>query len=148
MTYRSNGARKSAGMAGFTLIELIIVVAIIGIIAAIAYPNYQRQVDQSRRADAQTTLLETAQRLERCYTETNSYQDCVDGGFPFDSENGHYTITAPTLEQTRFTLRATPQGVQGDRDAGFCSWFELTHTGQRRAEDGDGNDATEDCWSG
>src|SRR5690606_38472416 len=64
-------ARKSS--AGFTLIEVMIVVAIIGILAAIAYPSYQDHVRKSRRADAQTALLELAQFMERHYTTNGRY---------------------------------------------------------------------------
>lgn len=135
-----------SGVRGFTMIELMIVVVIIGIIAAIAYPNYIRQVAQSRRADAQTTLLETAQALERCYTETNSYEGCMT--FPFESEDGWYDISTETLTDTQFTLRATAKGNQKDRDEDFCSWLELSHTGQKAAGDAANNDTTEDCWSG
>lgn len=136
---------ERSGVRGFTLIEVIIVVAIIGIIAAIAYPNYLRQVAQSRRADAQTTLLETAQALERCYTETNSYEGCRT--FPFDSEDGWYEISADT-EPTQFTITATAQGDQADRDGQFCQSLALSHTGQKTAKDSDGNPTSEECWGG
>lgn len=134
-----------AGVRGFTLIEVIVVVAILGIIVAIAYPNYLRQVAQSRRADAQTTLLETAQRLERCYTETNSYEGCMT--FPFDSEEGWYEITANTTP-TQFTITATAQGDQADRDGRFCQWLALSHTGRKTAEDSAQNDTSDECWGG
>ena len=58
---------------GFTLIEVMIVVVIISILAAIAYPAYQSQLQQSRRIDAQTALLELAQYMERYYTTNGSY---------------------------------------------------------------------------
>jgi type IV pilus assembly protein PilE len=125
--------------------EVMMVVAILGIIAALAYPNYLRQVAQSRRADAQTTLLETAQDLERCFTETNRYQGCIN--FPFDSEEGWYEIDANFPSPTQFTITATAQGDQANRDGEFCQWLALSHTGRQTAEDDAGTDTTEACWA-
>ena len=69
---------------GVTLIELMIVMAIIGIIAAIAIPSYRRYVVRANRADAKTALLQTAQLLERCYTNSTPYAynsaTCTGGG--------------------------------------------------------------------
>lgn len=125
---------------GFTLIELLIVVAIVGILAAIAYPSYQEQVRKSRRTDATTSLLNAAQTLERCYTETNDY-DAAACVVPTSSSDGHYDIAAVTARAT-YTLTATP--ATGDPQAGDakCTAFRLTHTGVRTATGDLGND----CW--
>ena len=131
--------------AGFTLIEVVIVVAILGIISAFAYNGYQRYVQNTYRADAQRSLMDIAQRLERCFTQRNDYSECVDGGqgATWESENGHYEISITDLEKTTFTLIATPQGVQAERDGDRCATLTLTHTGRR---DSTGSEERDDCW--
>lgn len=125
---------------GFTLIELMIVVAVIAILAAIAIPSYQNQVQKTRRADAQTGLLQVAQQLERCFTRTNTYVDCFDGNNPPDSPDGFYSITfeqGPTA--TTFLLLATRQGAQANDP---CGNFRLDQRGNRTVT---GN-ADLRCW--
>jgi len=135
---------------GFTLIELMIVVVIIAILAAIAFPSYQGSVQKSRRADAKSTLLATAQILERCFTEFNKYNDAncslVQADNTFDDFNsddnringdGYYAITDTVWTGTTFTLVATAIGGQGQDTR--CATFTLTHTGAKTA-------TNTDCW--
>lgn len=121
---------------GFTLIELMIVVVVIGILASIAYPSYQSAVERSRRSDGQAALLQAAQLLERCYTDTGSYIGCTWNDH--DSPSGHYRITRPAADANSFGLTATPQGAQAS-DA--CGNLTLSHTGLR-AQTGTGSR----CW--
>jgi type IV pilus assembly protein PilE len=58
---------------GFTLIELMIVVAILGIIAAIAYPQYIEYVAKGRRAECRSALLVASQKMEKFYSNNNTY---------------------------------------------------------------------------
>lgn len=140
-----NGRRP--GMAGgFTLIELMIAVVIVGILAAIAYPSYERQVQSTRRADGKAVLLDTAQRLERCFTRFNSYAaaDCEtadalgDGGI--ESPESWYVVTDTNAGASTFTLVATPQGAQAADTR--CGNLTLTHTGVRGASEG----TAAECW--
>ncbi len=134
-TTRPGGKRRQAG---FTLIEVMIAVAVVAILAAIAYPSYIRYVTESRRTEAKAILMETAGRLERCYTVSSDYTGCVT--FPVDSENGFYRISDPggALTASAYTLSAVPQGAQATRDT-ECGTFTLTQTGARGAGDSD-------CW--
>ena len=130
---------------GVTLIELMIVVGIIGIIAAIAIPSYRRYLLRANRADAKTALMQTAQQLERCYTNSvpyayNSATCAADVVLPFNVPSGTYTISgAPTAQA--YTLTATPLGTQAE-DAP-CSNFVLTQTGAQTVS---GALPAAECW--
>ena len=118
---------------GVSLIELMTVVAIVGILAAIAIPSYRRYVVRANRTDAKIALQQTAQQLERCYTNSTPY--AYDGAvcmaavtFPITVASGTYVITATVREPQAYTLEAAPQGAQATDDP-ECAIFELTQTG-------------------
>lgn len=140
--------RMTAGrrQTGFTLIEVVIVVAILGIIAAFAYPAYTSYVDQSRRGDAQRSLMELASDLERCYSINNSYEDCLDPD-SLESEDGFYDIGLEIEDDGQgFTLTANPKGVQENRDGDACEALVLDQSGRRDAEGEAVTDDYDECW--
>ncbi len=130
---------------GFTLLELMIVVAILAIVAAIAYPSYRDQVMKARRADATAALMNLAQQMERCYTESNDYTASSCPTFPQDSPQGYYEITA-TVTPTTYTLTAKPKAGSGQAGDTDCAVFTLDHTLRQLAQDSGGTDNTAYCW--
>ena len=127
---------------GFTLIEVMIVVVIIAILASIAYPAYQEQVRKSRRADAEGTLLQAAQWMERFFTQNNTYVGAVlPASYAQSPQQGTpaYNIAFPAAPAANtYTLQAVPTGPQvGDR----CGTLTVDQAGQKGSAL-----AVQECW--
>jgi type IV pilus assembly protein PilE len=129
---------------GFSLIELLIVMVIASVLAMIAVPSCQASVIKSRRADGRVVLNDTAQRLERCYTQFGAYDaaDCaIADGEEILSQEGFYLLTVAVADAATYTLTAAPQGAQVDDED--CGSLGITSTGVRSIT-GDGE--LERCW--
>ncbi len=136
----------SSNKSGFTLIEVLIVVAILGILAAIAIPSYTKYITSSRRADGQVALLEAAQKMERYFTNNNTYVGATIGDGANDlifktSEREYYLLSFPGNDNPSaraFTIRATAQNEQlKDTD---CEYMEIDHLGRKTSHPSDS------CW--
>lgn len=97
---------------GFTLIELMITVAVVAILAAIAYPVYTSAMIKGRRSDAESTLMDIAQREQQYLLDARAYAPDVttlNVTIP-TSVSQYYTVTisAPAGTAPTFVATATP----------------------------------------
>jgi len=135
---------------GMTLIELMIVVAILGIIVAIGYPSYMDHVKKSRRTEGMGELLELADRMERHYSDTGTY-DQADGTdmtaaviYQSTTQNGYYTLSVDAgTDNVQFTARAAPTS-KGQQNTDKCGTFVVTSQGTKSVTGG--SLSTADCW--
>ena len=94
---------------GFTIIELMLVVGIVGILSAIAIGYYGDNVISANRTEGRSALGQVAGSLEKCRSLYGSYNHASCGvTFPVVTESNFYSITAPAMAATSFTLRASP----------------------------------------
>ena len=126
----------------------MVAVAIIGVLASIAYPMYDEQVRQSRRADATASLVQLAQFMERFYTVNHRYDETVGGvdvalpfnESPIDGNAKYYDLIATNLATNTYRLEAAPKGAMAGDE---CGTLSLTHTGTRARS---GTIAVDRCW--
>ena len=136
---------------GFTLIELMIVILIIGILTTIAYPAYQEHVTRARRSDGQAALLDLASRMERYYSERNTYETASigTGNAATDvlntnrSAEGWYELSISNQTPTSYTIQAVPQNAQAIADQ-LCQTLTYNSTGQKGFTGSTGS--LERCW--
>ena len=130
---------------GFTLIELLVTIIIVAILSAVAYPSYLSYVQKARRTEAQSNLIDLANRQEMYYLDHHVYASDLNTDLgmsadPLITENGYYAITTSGATATGFTLTATAIDTQAsDTD---CATLSITHTLSKSATNANG----ENCW--
>jgi type IV pilus assembly protein PilE len=146
---------RGSPTAGFTLVEMMIVVVIASILMAIAIPAYQRQVQESRRTEAKTALLDLASREQRYYSVQNTFSAsfgdlgyAAAGSSPASVSvgSGYYNVTVTTgvANPPGFLLTATATGVQTADTT--CNSFTVDNTGLQQAYNSGGALNTTNCW--
>ena len=131
--------------AGFTVIELMITVAIVAIIAAISIPSYDNYVRETRRADAQISLVRAAQKQEQYHSMNSGYATALSElGLSSESAEGFYALTLTNTGCSSsyvgcFQITATAMGPQSSDSS--CATLSLDQSGTRSSTGG-GND----CW--
>jgi type IV pilus assembly protein PilE len=106
---------KRSGVAGFTLIEVMITVAIVAIIAAVAIPSYRDFVRRGLVPEATSELSARRTSLEQWFQDNRDYSAA---GTPclasWSTKNFNFTCVAGV---TTYTITAT--GMTGKTMAGF-----------------------------
>jgi type IV pilus assembly protein PilE len=143
--------RRSVGWAGFSLIELMIVLVILAIVVAIAVPTYNLEMQQSRRTEARTAVLELAGREEKYFSTNNSYTNDptllgyapVGSGAEFPQSTGtYYQIAVPAVTATTYLITATPSAGSLQNSDTACTSFSVDQLGNQTATGTLGNA----CW--
>jgi type IV pilus assembly protein PilE len=133
--------RDRTGVSGFSLMELLITVAIVGILSAVAYPTYISNIQKSRRADAQSVMMEVQQYLQRYYMSHSNYTDAnlANAGLSVSPKNGTaiYNIVL-NAEAQSYTIEAQLVNEASDP----CGTLSLTDTGAMGQE----HLTVNQCW--
>lgn len=143
--------QTAKGYKGFTLIELMVVIAIMGILLAIVVPNYQQYLLQSRRAQAQSEMLQMRLGMEKWRANRVSYRSdattsaagTATSNTPanagFTGTNDYYTytipITAGAANDNTYTITATAvtgkSQVNDMAGATSCATLTIDHNGTK-----------------
>jgi type IV pilus assembly protein PilE len=86
---------------GFTLLEVMIVCVIVGVLAAIVLPSYQNQLRKSRRASAESHLMDIASRQQQYLLDNRQYA----------ADLSSLGVTTPIEVSTYYTINACDTGI-------------------------------------
>jgi type IV pilus assembly protein PilE len=132
---------------GFTLIELLITIVIIAILVSVAYPSYLSYVQKTRRTEAQSTLIELANRQEMYYLDHHVYATNLDsdlglGANPVITENGYYSIETSSSVSTAFGFKLTATAISTQSADSDCASLSITQEHEKNAT----NANSTNCW--
>jgi type IV pilus assembly protein PilE len=117
----------------------MIAVAIVGVLVAIGYPSYESQVLKANRADAQSFLMDLAQRQQQYLIDARRYAPTLAELTVTTPErvarSYNVSIAAAPGPPPTFTLTAAPiAGSKQARDLGGAA-LTLTQAGAKAPHD-------------
>ncbi|MBI3284602.1 MAG: type IV pilin protein [Burkholderiales bacterium] len=116
---------------GFTLMELMVAVAIVGILSAIAYPSYLSYLIKSRRASAQSYLLDIAQRQQQYLLDARSYTNDVNAlNLTTPKDVAPYYTVDVTKSDSPPAFTATAKPIPGSPQASDVT-LTIDNTGKK-----------------
>lgn len=132
---------------GFTLVELLVTIAIVAILSAVAYPSYLTHVQKTRRTEAQSELIELANRQEMYYLDHHVYATDLDsdlgmGADPLITENGYYSIKTSSAVSTAFGFTLTATAINAQAADSDCATLSITQAHAKNATNANGTN----CW--
>jgi len=132
---------------GFTLIELLVTIAVIGILSSVAYPSYLSYAQKARRAEAQSTLIDLANRQEMYYLDHHVYATNLDtdlgmGANPLITENGYYSIQTNSAISTAVGFTLTATAIASQANDSDCATLSITQNHNKSAT----NANATNCW--
>lgn len=151
----SSPSRLGHRQRGVTLMELLTVVTIISIVAAVSYPSYEQFVVRAKRSAGTSMLLQVADLQQQYFMDNKQYASNLtrlgysaesimiadDGNVVSAGSNDRvYQISLSDTSATTYTLTATPQKRQAEKDKS-CANLTLTHAGEK-GQSGSGSN----CW--
>lgn len=146
---------RTAGVFGFTLIELMIVLAISGILFFLVLPSYQQHQLKTRRVLAMGELLTVLARQEQFFANNKQYAATLDllgySGNPYAINSNAQDVAVSAMDRiynielnltatASFELKAVPQ-LNQSRDS-LCGSLQLTSRGGKSTSTG----AANLCW--
>jgi general secretion pathway protein G len=127
---RPESCALSHGVAGFTLIELIVVLAILALLVSIAIPRYFAHVDQAKEATLKQDLNVMRDAIDKFYGDKGRYPDTLE-----ELVESRYIRSVPVDPITESATTWQVVGPPPDTDA-KGNVYDVKSGSQGRSKDG------------